>query len=64
MLNIIPKVLFEDDKLVVVSKPPYLSVHAAGGFHFNSLMGLLRFELGYSELLGKRYCEKDRILFV
>lgn len=48
ILNLTPKVLFEDDKVVVVSKPPYLSVHASGGFLFNSLVGLLRYELKYA----------------
>jgi len=53
-LNILPKVLFEDDIMVVVSKPPYLSIHANGGFHFNSLVGLLLFEMGYNNLHGKQ----------
>lgn len=55
ILDLIPKILFEDDKVVVVSKPPYLSVHASGGFLFNSLVGLLRYELGFAtELHGKQ----------
>ncbi|KAL4493083.1 hypothetical protein ABPG72_003168 [Tetrahymena utriculariae] len=48
IINLLPKVIFEDDKLLVLSKPPYISVHASGGFHFNSLVGLLKFEMGYN----------------
>lgn len=60
VLNILPKVIFEDDKFFVVSKPPYLSVHATGGFYFNSLVGLLHFEMGYNNELHGRI---DFILF-
>lgn len=58
-----PKVIFEDEKVVVVSKPPYLSVHATGGYFFNSLVGLLRFEMKYKELHGNWLNISHSIIF-
>lgn len=36
-LNITPEIIYEDDKLLVVDKPPSFLCHAGAGNNFNTL---------------------------
>ena len=46
-----PKIIYNDDDLLVVDKPTGIPVHSAGGQHFNSLLMLLKHDLGIKENL-------------
>ena len=35
VLPVRPKIIFEDDRLIVISKPPFMSVHPTGRHLFN-----------------------------
>lgn len=46
------RAIYEDEKIVAVSKPASIPIHACGGYRVNTLTSLLRFERGEdSELL-------------
>lgn len=38
------KVIQEDDELIGVEKPPGITIHTGGGYHYNTLLALLYFE--------------------
>lgn len=40
-LNITPNIVYEDEELIVVDKPPSFLVHAGAGSNFNTLQGVL-----------------------
>lgn len=37
------KVTEEDDELIAVEKPPGITIHTGGGYHYNTLLALLYF---------------------
>lgn len=37
VLNIIPKILFEDENIIVVDKPPSMLVHPGAGSNFTTV---------------------------
>lgn len=37
-------IVFEDDNLVVIDKPPGVPVHPTGRYNYNSLTEILKFE--------------------
>lgn len=43
-------IIFEDEDLVVVDKPPSIPSHPCGAYHFNSIPKILEKEQGYSGL--------------
>ncbi len=47
-LDILPEIIYEDSDYLVVDKPPYIIVHTGGGFHYNTILGLLEHELKYT----------------
>lgn len=50
ILDVPIKIIHDDEEFLVVYKPPSMIVHTGGGYHFNTLMGLLYFEHGYRNL--------------
>jgi len=44
------KVLYEDDEIVAVDKPSSMPVHEVGNFKYNTLMGIMKEEMGYKGL--------------
>lgn len=44
------EVIHDDDEFLVISKPPSMIVHSGGGYHYNTLMALLYYEMGYKSL--------------
>lgn len=38
-------ILYEDDDLLAVDKPPSMPVHEGGSYKYNTLMGILEHEL-------------------
>jgi 23S rRNA-/tRNA-specific pseudouridylate synthase len=36
--------------LLVVEKPPSMTVHTGGGYHYNTLLAILHYEMGYKNL--------------
>ncbi|KRX01204.1 Pseudouridine synthase, catalytic domain [Pseudocohnilembus persalinus] len=49
VLNILPEIIYEDDKLLIVNKPPSMLCHPGAGSNFNTLQGLLIHELNQPE---------------
>lgn len=45
------QIIYKDDTIVVVNKPPSVPVHATGRYSYNSLLGILRHELGHPGVL-------------
>lgn len=43
-------IIFEDNELVVVDKPPSLPVHPTGAYNRNTLKMILEAELGYKNI--------------
>jgi tRNA pseudouridine synthase 9 len=46
ILDIPIAIVHEDEGYLVVDKPPSMIVHTGGGYHFNTLMGVLYYEHG------------------
>lgn len=47
-----PEIIYEDSNLLVVNKPPSIPVHYCGSHYFNTVIGLLKFEMKKDNL----YC--------
>ena len=43
-------IIYEDDNIIAVDKPPSIPVHEAGNYKFNTLIGILDKEYGYKNL--------------
>lgn len=54
ILDILPTVLYEDEQYLVVNKPPTYTVHTGGGYHHNTLIGILQNVLGYKDQLYRK----------
>jgi 23S rRNA-/tRNA-specific pseudouridylate synthase len=48
-LNILPEIIFQNNDLLVINKPPNLVVHMGGGYFYNTLLGLVKHELKIKE---------------
>ncbi|EGR30574.1 hypothetical protein IMG5_129080 [Ichthyophthirius multifiliis] len=51
VLNKLPKIIYEDENYLVVSKPPYMCVHASGGHLHNTLIDILKYQMNYKNQL-------------
>ena len=49
-LDLPVEIVQETEDYVVICKPPSLIVHTGGGHHFNTVEGLLKYEMGYENL--------------
>ena len=45
IVNILPDIIHEDENYFIVDKPPYMTVHTGGGYHYNTVFGLLRYKI-------------------
>lgn len=53
-LDLIPKVIYDDEKFLVINKPPYVNVHTGGGYLYNTVEGILKHIMKRNEeLYGK-----------
>jgi 23S rRNA-/tRNA-specific pseudouridylate synthase len=50
VLNKKIEVVYEDENLIAVDKPPSMPVHEGGNFKYNSLIGILEYEMGFKGL--------------
>lgn len=37
------KIIAEDNDFLVINKPPGITIHSGGGFHYNTLIAILYF---------------------
>jgi len=44
-----PKIISDNEKFLVIDKPPFLIVHTGGGYLYNTLMGHLKYRVDYKE---------------
>ena len=44
------EVIYQDDNLIAVDKPPSIPVHEVGSFKYNTLLGILEHEMGIKGL--------------
>lgn len=44
VLDLDVDIISEDDNFVAVQKPPGITIHTGGGYHYNTLLALLYFE--------------------
>ena len=47
ILDLPIEIIHEDEDFLVVSKPPSVVVHTGGGYHYNTLLAILHYEMGY-----------------
>ena len=40
----------ENEEYLIVNKPPSMTFHTGGGFHYNTLINILEIEKGYKDL--------------
>lgn len=52
--NIPIEIIYEDDILLVINKPPSIPVHVCGPYCFNTIMGILRSEYNYKNLYSQK----------
>jgi 23S rRNA-/tRNA-specific pseudouridylate synthase len=45
-------IVFEDEDLLVVDKPPSMPVHPCGAYHHNSVVNILKAENGFDKLMS------------
>ena len=50
ILDVLPKVVYEDDEFVAFNKPSSYPVHACGNFMYNTLLKVIELEMGYPNL--------------
>ena len=50
VLDLEVKIVSEDDDFVCVNKPPGMTIHTGGGYHYNTLLALMYFEHNKKEL--------------
>jgi len=47
------QIVFEDEDLVAIDKPPSMPVHPCGAYHHNSVVNILKAQYGYEKLMSK-----------
>jgi 23S rRNA pseudouridine1911/1915/1917 synthase len=50
ILDLDVKVIKEDEDFLCVNKPPGITIHTGGGYHYNTLLALMFFELKETNL--------------
>ena len=50
VLDVLPKIVHEDDEFVAFDKPSSIPVHACGNFQFNTLLKIAEVEMGFPNL--------------
>jgi tRNA pseudouridine synthase 9 len=48
VLDLAIDIVYEDDNMLIVNKPPSIPVHPSGRYTHNSLLNILKYEMGYS----------------
>jgi 23S rRNA-/tRNA-specific pseudouridylate synthase len=45
VFNIPFQIIFQNQELIVINKPPSIPVHPCGQFHYNSVVGVMEHEM-------------------
>ena len=47
------QVIFENEDLLVINKPPSIPIHGCGGYYYNTIINIVEFELNCPNIHGQ-----------
>jgi 23S rRNA-/tRNA-specific pseudouridylate synthase len=53
VFNLPFQIIFQNEEIIVINKPPSIPVHPCGQFHYNSVVGVMEHEMGIKVERGR-----------